>query len=55
MRITGRLPAVIVEYDSRNDRKQRRFDDAYAARRFYAAKMKADKHPTIIKDTSDER
>lgn len=45
--ITGRLPAVIVEYDRKNGTRGRRtFADAYEARRFYA-RMR-DRNPAII-------
>jgi len=42
---------VRIEYDSRGKRSSKTFTDHYAARRFYAAKDKAGKHPKVIKPT----
>ena len=47
--ISNRMPKVAVEYDSRGTRATKTFDDAFAARRFYAAKLKANKNPKIKK------
>jgi hypothetical protein len=41
------MPAVIVAYDGRTGRVSKHFDDAYAARRFYAAKLAAGKNPEV--------
>ena len=43
MMISNRMPAVKVEYDCRGKRTTKTFKDAYAARRFYAAKLRAGK------------
>jgi len=48
--ISGRHPSVIVEYDCRGNRVEKRFEDPYAARRFYASKLKAGKNPKVKKD-----
>lgn len=42
-------PQVRVEYDSRCKRASKTFDDPYAARRFYVAKLKAGKNPRVLK------
>lgn len=47
--ISGRMPPVLVEYDSRGKRVIKRFEDAYAARRFYTAKDKQGKNPKVRK------
>lgn len=49
MPISNRLPPVRVEYDRGGKRVARTFTDAYAARRFYAAKQKAGRNPTVKK------
>lgn len=49
MMISTRMPAIAIEYDCRGGRKTQHFDDAYAGRRFYAAKLKANKHPVVKK------
>lgn len=45
--ISGRSPRVVIEYDAPNGRKSKLFADAVAARRFYAAKLKAGLNPTV--------
>lgn len=40
---------VVIEYDRGNQRATKRFTDAYAARRFWLAKLKAGKRPTVRK------
>ena len=45
--ISNRLPAVVVEYDCRGQRVCKEFTDAYAARRFYAQKLREGKHPQV--------
>ena len=40
---------VTVEFDCRGQRVQRRFADAYQARRFYVAKARANKRPKVIR------
>jgi hypothetical protein len=45
--ISTRTPRVAVEYDCRGSRKQREFDDAFEARRFYTAKDKAGRNPVV--------
>ena len=52
--ISRRMPAVRVEYDCRGERKSKRFENAYAARRFYAAKLKAGKNPVVKKSEEIE-
>lgn len=47
--ISGRSPAVQVEYDSRGQRVRKLFTDPYAARRFYVGKLKAGKNPAVKK------
>ena len=49
MSISGRMPAVRVEYDRHGKRVTKHFVDAYEARRFYAAKFKAGKNPIVKK------
>jgi hypothetical protein len=41
------MPKVAIEYDSNGKRVSKEFADAYAARRFYAAKDKQGKHPQV--------
>jgi hypothetical protein len=49
--ISNRLPAVDVEYDgAKGKRLTKHFDDANAAKRFYATKDKAGKNPKVIGD-----
>lgn len=50
MPISDRLPAVRVEYDRRGQRVSKHFKSPYAARRFYAAKFKQGKNPTVKKE-----
>jgi len=45
--ISTRLPAVIVEYDSRDGRARKRFSSAHAARLFYVQKFKQGKNPAV--------
>lgn len=40
--------AVTVEYDSRGQRVRKTLPNAYAARRFYAAKLKAGRNPAVV-------
>lgn len=42
---------VSVTYDCRGKRATKTFDDSYAARRFYAAKLKEGKNPNVHKYT----
>lgn len=50
--ISTRQPAVAVEYDCKGVRKTKQFGtDAIAAKRFYAAKLKAKKNPKIKRGT----
>jgi len=43
-------PTVAVEYDCRGQRVRKDFgSNAYAARRFYAAKLKANRNPAVKK------
>jgi hypothetical protein len=49
--LLGRLPdppqRIGVEYDGRGGRRTKVFDDLFAARRFYAAKLKQGKNPRV--------
>ena len=45
--ISTRQPQIIVIYDRGKQRAEKLFDDAYLARRFYAAKLKANKNPKL--------
>lgn len=48
--ISGRMPAVKIEYDKNGRRALKDFGtDAYAARRFYVAKLKSKHNPTVKK------
>jgi len=47
-RPSGIVP-VTVEYTARGRRVTKTFADAYAARRFYAAKFKAGANPRVVK------
>lgn len=47
--ISNRMPAVVVEYTCRGVRKAKHFVDAFAARRFYAAKLVAGCGPKVLK------
>jgi len=47
------LPPVDVEYDLRGKRARKHFEDATKAKRFYAAKDKAGKNPTVVKPEPD--
>jgi hypothetical protein len=51
MSISNRSPAVVIEYDGRKKRERKTFTDPYAARRFYAAKLNANKNPTLHKES----
>ena len=42
-------PAIVIEYDARGTRASKTFANALAARRFYVAKLNANKNPTIKK------
>ncbi len=47
--LSQQMPAVVVEYTSNGKRVQKYFANAYEARRFYAAKLKASKDPKVLK------
>lgn len=47
--IFNRPVAVAVEYASRGKRVRKTFADAYEARRFYGAKLRAGKDPAVKK------
>jgi|GEM_PF-750339 len=49
--ISGRAPAVTVEYDCRGKRVQRTFDDPRAARRWFVEKDKAGRNPVVVGET----
>lgn len=44
-----RFPPVVVSYDCRGKRIEKRFEDAFEARRFYVKQHKAGKNPHITK------
>lgn len=48
--ISDRTPPVTVEYDygTKGERRQKNFDDANAAKKFYTAKDKAGKNPKVL-------
>jgi hypothetical protein len=43
------MPPVVVSYDTKHGRREKRFTDQGAAKRFYIAKDKADKNPKVRK------
>jgi DNA invertase Pin-like site-specific DNA recombinase len=47
-------PPVIVEYDCRGKRVRKRFQDAFAARRWFVAKDKAGRNPRIVSSETRE-
>lgn len=47
--LTAPDPKVIVSYDARGTRASKTFDNPYLARRFYLAKEKAGKNPSVKK------
>jgi len=47
MNISRRMPPVVVEYDVAGYRKQKYFEDAFEARRFYTAMDKQRRHPKV--------
>lgn len=46
--ISNRTPPVVIEYDCWGRRKPRRFEEAYKARQFYAAKDRQGKRPKVL-------
>ena len=60
MNISRRMPAIIVEYDGRHGRIQKRFENVYEGRRFFVAKSKERRNPRVVKiertdkETNDE-
>jgi hypothetical protein len=52
--ISGRMPPLAVEYDARGGRAAKRFDDPYAARRFYARLTKAGRRPAVKNPNAKE-
>jgi len=51
MMISTRQPEVIVQYDAKGKRVAKSFKDAYAARRFYTAKVKEGASPSVHRVT----
>jgi len=49
--ISTRHPSVVVEYDCRGERKQKRFDDLIKARRLWLHKERTGKNPKVKKET----
>src|SRR5690349_20257714 len=49
MAISNRLPPVRVEYDRNGSRVSKQFANAFEARRFYVAKAKQGRNPTVKK------
>ena len=52
--ISTRSPSVLVEYDRRGERVAKRFEDGYAARRFYCSKLKQGLNPKVKKDVPNK-
>lgn len=50
MTISNRFPPVVVTYLARGKRTAKRFANPYKARRFYAAKLKAEADPHVQTD-----
>lgn len=46
--ISGRTPAVVIEYTSYGKRVRKLFEDAFEARRFYAYKFRAGAEPKVL-------
>lgn len=46
--ISRRMPAVVVEYDSRGERVKRLFESAHQAKSFYLRAEKAGRHPKLM-------
>lgn len=52
--ISDRTRPVSVEYDARGGRAAKRFDDPYAARRFYVRLTKAGRRPAVKNPNAKE-
>jgi DNA invertase Pin-like site-specific DNA recombinase len=52
--ISNRFPPVVVEYDCRGTRKQKEFSSSHEAKRFYVAKDRDGKNPTVRKADSTD-
>lgn len=50
--ISRRSPRVSVEYTCRGQRKEKHFEDAHTAKRFYVAKFKAGMNPKVKKPSA---
>ena len=53
--ITDRSPPIAVVYDCRGGRVIKRFADAYAARRFYVAQLKAGRRPAVVNPNKENQ
>ncbi len=51
--ISTRQPPIVVEYDCRGERKQKFFNNPSEGRRFYVAKDRAGKNPTLRRALSE--
>jgi hypothetical protein len=53
--ISTRMPPVAIEYDygTKGERRTKHFEDANKAKRFFAAKDRAGKNPTVLKAEAD--
>jgi len=49
------MPPVVVEYDVAGYRKQKYFEDAFEARRFYTAMDKQRRHPKVLSAEPQEK
>ena len=47
--ISNRMPSVVVEYDYQGQRAEKKFSDAYEARRFYVKQDREGKNPKLRK------
>ena len=47
--ISSRVPSVVVEYDCRGQRAEKKFNDAYEARWFYVKQDREGKNPKLRK------
>lgn len=45
---------VVVEYTSQSQRVCKHFTNAFAARRFYASKLKAGQNPRVLKPVEEQ-
>jgi DNA invertase Pin-like site-specific DNA recombinase len=59
MTLFGKAPpppsSVVIEYDAAGKRVTKQFNNAYAARRFFVAKLNAGKNPTVRVSSTDQK